>query len=91
MSRMKPQPTPVAQAAIVAPIQWPELNLPPSQSAVKGLTDEQHGALSTWYLGVQNMVNNHNAAVQSVVVQHQTDIATLQAQVAALTPKTVAK
>jgi hypothetical protein len=79
-----------ARAAALAAVQWPELNLPPSASAIKGLTDEQHEAMQLWYLGVKNVVNNHNSATQSVMTQHATDIAALQSQIAALTPKKVA-
>jgi len=66
------------------PVTWPQLVIPPSESAIKGLTEEQHAAFNNWYLGLQNMINDHNATVQSTLT-------TLHDRVSALeTPKTVA-
>ena len=88
--RMKPMPSTSGSSLWVPSIQWPELNLPPSPSAIKGLTDEQHAAVLSWYLGLKNVVNNHNAATQSVISQHATAISDLQSQITALAPKKVA-
>jgi hypothetical protein len=80
--RMTKQPTSTTVQPV--PIQWPELNLPVSTSKIKGLTDEQHAALGEWYLGVKNVVNNHNANVISTLTNLQTQISALK------TAKTVA-
>ncbi len=61
MIRQSGTPPPASAASI----QWPDMNLPESSSPVKGMTPEQHAAMHEWYLGVKNVVNDHNSKIQS--------------------------
>lgn len=78
MSRMTKQSAPSNPQTPA--IQWPQLTLPPSNSSVKGLTDEQHQAMQQWYLGVQNVINNHNASVLQKVTEIINQVQELQKQ-----------
>ena len=80
MTRMNSATAPDAASTTPA-IHWPEMNLPPSPSAIKGLTSEQHAAINDWYLGLKNTINNHNASVQKIIQQHAADIAALKTQI----------
>ncbi len=81
MSRMKQQPK--NGLPTVQPITWPTLNIPESDSPIKGLTQEQHEAFNGWYLGVQNSINSHNAAVHSTLNDLQSRIDSLEKNIAA--------
>lgn len=86
MSRMKPsQGTPVQSLNKV--VQWPDINLPPSVSSVKGLTDEQHAAINSWCLAMKNTLNDHFNAQSATITTQSSTITELQKQVSELQKK----